>query len=327
MPNQSEEGSSSNDNLQDQVTPQTTREGEVARPLHLSLSAFRKGSLTCLSQWQALPENPPIHGDGTSTQSLDLQRYHHGWRWIEHGQLSQLSCLTRDIILHLPQSYNETRHDLTEDDDMLLNNSLEHGSEDATVFTEELQSNRPPQAPAVHLAQSIVYSTTWRVPVLWLDGWVSNSQDGIGQSSDASAVRGLTVDDVLNMKATAHQETNGRDQPSESEEHDAGEELNYSANTIRPLLQHPPSDHSMDDDGDEVSDARAYFPPITLADHPVNGRPSMYLHPCQTAQIIGEMLQADADVTTLDETEHAQRYLQAFLTVCASAIEMRDGLS
>ena len=58
----------------------------------------------------------------------------------------------------------------------------------------------------------------------------------------------------------------------------------------------------------------AAFPAVSQGDHPSTGRPSLYLHPCETAGVLASILAPPTD--TLE-------YMESFVMLCASALEMR----
>ncbi|PWN21045.1 hypothetical protein BCV69DRAFT_282547 [Microstroma glucosiphilum] len=119
--------------------------------------------------------------------------------------------------------------------------------------------------------------------------------------------------------------------------------------TLHPLLPQASSAHRGGDDGagdtvvltepqmqdgtstlsDEESVAPAYFPPLSLSDHPITSLPCISLHPCQTAVVIGEMMHSREVSGGQDgnggqeEAVYAKEYLKAFMTICASVVEMR----
>lgn len=64
---------------------------------------------------------------------------------------------------------------------------------------------------------------------------------------------------------------------------------------------------------------------LGAAEHPASGAPCAMLHPCETAAWLG-LLQSStpADASTTEEAKSVA-YIEAFMTLCASAVEMRPG--
>lgn len=100
---------------------------------------------------------------------------------------------------------------------------------------------------------------------------------------------------------------------------------NEEATLAVPLVGHGASTASTNE-----AVAPAYFPPLSLSDHPITSLPCISLHPCQTAVVIGEMMQSrgisaeqDDDHQEGEESVYGREYLEAFMTICASAVEMR----
>lgn len=260
-------------------------------PLHLTFDAFEQGCQSWLEEQQQRIRTG-------STPRLDLYSYGHGWQWVTHPQVSphlgetmtaamhsdtddlavqvpKLSHLSRDLTLNLTSQYKSKVCLAVSDDDAPSNNHLLDTIADPTEYAPS--ESKAALRRTVHMTQSIQYSSTWHVPVLWLQGWVS--EDG------TEAIRPLEVDDVLAYRS--------------------------KGNTLQQLLESTTNDPQQQ--------RGAYFPPITIADHPANGHPSVYLHPCQTAQVIGEMLPHRDE----GDPNFGRRYLEAFLAICASAVEMR----
>lgn len=66
----------------------------------------------------------------------------------------------------------------------------------------------------------------------------------------------------------------------------------------------------------------ATFASLSQTDHPITGVPSYYLHPCQTATRLSEMLAVQPE----EEGEDALRlYLEAFIALHAATLQMRIG--
>lgn len=120
---------------------------------------------------------------------------------------------------------------------------------------------------SLYVTQSIHWSCTWRVPVLYFHAnWSSGEPMSLDQ---------LTAFGVI---------------------HDSG--------TLQSALLRP----------DTAEDSNSYFVPVSYGDHPRTGLPSFYLHPCQTGRILSDLL---------PESYPSHLYIEAFLNLCASAVEMR----
>lgn len=144
------------------------------------------------------------------------------------------------------------------------------------------------------VTQSIFYSSTWHVPVLWLDAY---------RTADGSP---LGLEDIL-QSGLFHRLL----PTAQLDEVTPEGAKSVFATTLDPLL-------AREANAEKAEDAPAYFPPLSTADHPLTSLPSIFLHPCQTAAVVGEMVQADGK-------GGYRAYLEAFMTVCASAVEMRAG--
>ena len=84
-----------------------------------------------------------------------------------------------------------------------------------------------------------------------------------------------------------------------------------STSLFRPLaLPDPQHDHGIDAPG-------SAFALLSQGDHPTLGTPCWYLHPCHTAEVIGEIL----DELVTDGPQRFQRYLEAWFMVLGNMIE------
>lgn len=62
---------------------------------------------------------------------------------------------------------------------------------------------------------------------------------------------------------------------------------------------------------------------ISVGDHPRTGLPSYYLHPCNTASALEGLLSSDPRTEDGKEEERGWTYMSTFISLCASAVEMR----
>lgn len=60
------------------------------------------------------------------------------------------------------------------------------------------------------------------------------------------------------------------------------------------------------------------FAMLSQGDHPVLGIPCWYLHPCHTADVVGEIL----NETEIGEKEYAIRYLEAWFMVMNNLVTL-----
>jgi ubiquitin-like-conjugating enzyme ATG10 len=62
----------------------------------------------------------------------------------------------------------------------------------------------------------------------------------------------------------------------------------------------------------------ATFPPISQAEHPVTGQPCFSLHPCETANILSEVMEAGGNEMS------PVAVLEAWLSVVGAVVNLRD---
>lgn len=217
--------------------------------------------------------------------------------------------------------------DLTTTDEDLTACSINEPLDPTIVESDGTSSSEVSGIELLTLTQSIHYSSTWRVPVLWLQAY---------RSKDGSP---LTLDELLTSGCPVF--------------HDARRINDDGPQTLFPLMQRQEQDstdeleYQLDqEETDRPTTGRtAYFPPLSTSDHPATGLPAICLHPCQTATVIGEMLASSTEATRwstmpessetaeggqlragdrVDDDSYARQYLEAFMTLCASAVEMRS---
>lgn len=218
------------------------------------------------------------------------------------------------------------------DDDAILASTappIEHDGDEAAIAT----SDTATVSRFLHVDQMVLYSSTWKVPVLYIRAYARAVEGG-------AHISPLSLEELL--ESPLFLSTKG---------------------TSTPLTSLLESDDSKSDDGNDTAseghhdgsnaETAAYFPPISMCSSPLGDDegageswqlqlvPWLYLHPCQTAQMVGEMLAAAEDEEkssegkgkrqheTQDESnkegKQGLRYLEAFLAICASAVEMRGG--
>jgi len=66
-------------------------------------------------------------------------------------------------------------------------------------------------------------------------------------------------------------------------------------------------------------DGLAVFPTVSMGENPGNGHNSAYLHPCETAKWIGALLERE------DSKVDNVKYIESFIMLCSSVVEMRPG--
>ncbi|SAM85738.1 uncharacterized protein UBRO_07052 [Ustilago bromivora] len=62
---------------------------------------------------------------------------------------------------------------------------------------------------------------------------------------------------------------------------------------------------------------------VSVGDHPRNGLPVFYLHPCETEGALSTLLIQEQGEAGMQERQEGWRYMAAFISLCASAVEMR----
>lgn len=243
-------------------------------------------------------------------------------------QLPQLSYMQRSF--ELPMTVPPGM-DLTTTDEDLTACSINEPLDPTIAKGAGTSSSEVSGIELLTLTQSIHYSPTWRVPVLWLQAH---------RSSNGSP---LTLEELLTSDCPVF--------------HDARHASTGGQQTLFPLMQQRGhTTQAEEQTGDALSEEEdvkteettgrmAYFPPLSTSDHPVTGLPAICLHPCQTATVIGEMLASSTEATRwstmsessetaeggqqragdrVDDDSYARQYLEAFMTLCASAVEMRS---
>lgn len=70
--------------------------------------------------------------------------------------------------------------------------------------------------------------------------------------------------------------------------------------------------------------AASAAPVISQGDHPITGSPSFFLHPCETHNVLEEVLQATIGLQR-DQEDQAVVYLRAWLMLVHSLVDM-EGL-
>lgn len=74
-----------------------------------------------------------------------------------------------------------------------------------------------------------------------------------------------------------------------------------------------------------LSQDTAAFPMVSMGENPANGHTCAYLHPCETAASVAQVLNSGDSKASMDSQDTALAYLEAFIMLCSTAVEMRPG--
>lgn len=248
------------------------------------------------------------------------------------AQLPQLSHLKRVIEVVPPERADQEHSEgEDEDEDPILSSGLSHGT---APQVDTSMTYPTPASNTITCTQEIFYSSTWSTPVLYLQahhtetghplcleemmdprlGVFLPGEDGEGSSSTPQRGAGTVRRSRLHALLPQSSAAAAGDRENGSED---GETL------TEPLAEDGALPVSNED-----RIAPAYFPPLSQSDHPITSLPCISLHPCQTAVVIGEMMQARSVIQEKDddhreESVYGKEYLEAFITICANAVEMR----
>lgn len=66
------------------------------------------------------------------------------------------------------------------------------------------------------------------------------------------------------------------------------------------------------------------FALLSQGDHPTLGTPCWYLHPCNTAEVVGEIMDA-VDCREWGEAERLSRWLEAWFSVVGNIVDLPRG--
>jgi hypothetical protein len=251
-------------------------------------------------------------------------------------QLPQLSHLQRVVEIVPPESSSRALQRRSNSEDEEEDPILSSGLSQQGDPQDDTATAHPPLASSIGISSSssiictheIFYSSTYSTPVLYLHAhYTQTGQD-------------LSLEEMMDPRLGVF--LPGEDGRGNSPEGAEGSRRS----TLHALLPRESSGGRGGDEGptlavplveDDASTASkdeavppAYFPPLSLSDHPITSLPCISLHPCQTAVVIGEMMQShgvsakrDGDHHEGEESVYGREYLEAFMTICASAVEMR----
>ncbi|KAL9931782.1 hypothetical protein V8E36_009332 [Tilletia maclaganii] len=110
------------------------------------------------------------------------------------------------------------------------------------------------------MSQSICYSSTWKVPVFYFSVSLSDGTP-------------LTLDQVIRSSIVQHELDPLTERPGQQQAQNSD-----SAGT-----PHAPANTT-------AANLPATFAPISTSEHPITGRPALYLHPCETANWLETLL-------------------------------------
>ncbi|KDQ29254.1 hypothetical protein PLEOSDRAFT_1103288 [Pleurotus ostreatus PC15] len=71
-----------------------------------------------------------------------------------------------------------------------------------------------------------------------------------------------------------------------------------------------------------VSAGDAAFPLLSQGDHPVLGSPSWYLHPCETANVVGEIMDEIQHNPGWNDESRLVRWLETWFMVVGTAVDL-----
>ncbi|GAA5917297.1 hypothetical protein JCM6882_004155 [Rhodosporidiobolus microsporus] len=73
-----------------------------------------------------------------------------------------------------------------------------------------------------------------------------------------------------------------------------------------------------------VAEDAPRLPFLSQADHPATGRPSWFVHPCETEGVVGEVLDATGKGEEGEGEEGDVRWLRAWMMVVSSVVDLRE---
>lgn len=249
----------------------------------LSFDQFAAYSQAYLACRDALSACNPADSTQVAAGSLSWRSYARGWQWWEPALAGAAFYPTACLSRSFSVLTAEPTSEACADEPDVAEFAEEH------FDAEHAEHDRDQEASAnlVTITQSIHWSSIWQLPILHF-----HASNPSGQL--------LTLDQLKQLN------------------------LVYKAGT---LPNEPPQGG-----GHEAA--------ISLSDHPRTGLPSYYLHPCHTNQALASLVQharreahhnrtqEEAEQQQAEEQEEQEeqegwRYMAAFISLCASAIEMR----
>ncbi|PWY99193.1 hypothetical protein BCV70DRAFT_201399 [Testicularia cyperi] len=278
--------------------------GEAAR-LRLTYQLFRQACLDYISNAGASGHNT---SDGQplpdSHAQLGPHQYASGWHWDEplNPAVVGSAGLSRSFTVLVPSSVqNQDAEDYLQDlqavgfedgskfGDLAENQKLDpESSNELEQALEPLASRIGRSVVPVTVTQSIHWSNTWRVPVLYFHACFDSGQP-------------LSLQQLLSSPSILHASSTLRSSlPSNSTSNPNSE----------PDLETQDQEQDQDQRG-------SYFPPISYGDHPRTALPSFYLHPCETIHFLSTIIQPSSTSVS------PKQFLEAFISLCSNVIEMR----
>ncbi|KAN0060265.1 hypothetical protein ACQY0O_007594 [Thecaphora frezii] len=151
--------------------------------------------------------------------------------------------------------------------------------------------------------QTIAWSATWRVPVLYF------------YVTDCGG-RTLTLDELIASPVFHRRGTLDQALRSERLENDADAAATATATETET------------ERAKVLEEELASFPPVSQGEDPFTGQPCLFLHPCETAKVLGAVRGSrcsDAENAAAEKESDGWQlgYLESFMMLCATAIEMR----
>lgn len=279
------------------------------RPVQISYQHFREGCCNYLEQ------RGPYADD---------------WEWRDHPFVPTLGHLRRTFKLPVrffpppaegqSTTAQEDPGNLDVDDwSNEIGAQVDEFEDVAVASPSSSKVSADPDCSIFEIDQLILYSSTWKVPILYLSARPSESRH------DESAV---SLSELLTSSLFHAGPSQADATPLQHLLHPSTREVAMSSGSSGPI---EPS---------QLTYGPAYFPPVSTSECPLGDsfdqregsalsrRQWLYLHPCQTATLVGEMMAAreqHGQGPGLHEKAVASpmHYIEAFMAICASAVEMR----
>lgn len=202
--------------------------------------------------------------DSSNDDTLGAHTYARGWTWEEGNNPPSTGHLTRTFTFGAPRTNTIGQGD----DSLLVSMGIEERNEGETVTEAPVA-----QMQVWNVTQTIAFSSTWGVPLLFIEA----------------------IDE------------NGSPLPAE--------ELCSSALFLSKDIKGDPGAPS------PLPQASSVFPTVSIGENPGNGHTGVYLHPCQTASSVSQVLSSQSS----SPEGHELSYIEAFVMLCSTAVEMRPG--
>lgn len=229
--------------------------------------------------------------EGEAGRDLSWLAYSGGWRWTG----AVMANGTRyDCTAGMERRFGvvvDTKRLMGMDGATLADSVVEDDGDEAL--------DRADCSQTVVLHQSILYSATWKVPVLWF-------------SAHTRAGEPLGASDLLNLRIIHHSGSLDSSHPFLHHDTHSRPRTNMHDSLT---IHDPPAPISLD---------HSPFPPLSISDHPRTSLPSFFLHPCNTHTALHLLLSTPPSCQPDPSTSQCpSRYMCAFVSLCASAVEMR----